>query len=154
MGDDATFLREISTKVGALALNVRAYKLPRKLLRMLLQQSLEKSTEHALAPTTINEAKGRELVLGVQWHLLPMMGVVGIFPLQMRHAPFHFRGLCVHHPYHERGRQQIETLLQFYGEKSHTSRILEDSVDSRQGAKIVSGPSCSSYGVPTCRGVG
>ena len=99
---------------------------------MFLHQSTEKTIEHALAPATITKSQGQYISSRVQKHLLPMLGVVSTFPIWMRHVPFHFGGLGIHQPYHERGRQQLEALLLYQRERSQTSMLMEDSIEQLQ----------------------
>ena len=97
-----------------------------------MQLSLEKTIEHALGTKMISEKQGERIVRQMQTKLLPILGVVPTFPLNMRWVPFTFSGLGIHHPYHERGRQQLEALLQYQGEASQTSRLLEDTLEQAQ----------------------
>ena len=125
-------MKDTAKRVESVALNIRSYGLSRRLTWKLLQQSLEKSVEHALGTTMISLTEGKTILHGIYRHMLPALGVVRTFPLAMRHVPFHFGGLGIHHPYHERGRQQLELLLQHQGEASQTSRLIEDSIEQVQ----------------------
>ena len=107
-GDDRVFVRETLSKVETLSLNARSYKLSRRLSCAFLHQSMEKTIDNELAPTTITKIQAQYISSGVQKHMLPMPGVFPTFPIRMRHVPFNFGGLGIHHPYHERGRQQLE----------------------------------------------